>query len=346
MAISPGANIGDTTVIGGVEYEWDGEKWNMVPSGIVGTLDTSEIALANPTRAKFDAIEQGVDLYPDTTGLTTQEDANNILVEITDWLRLHKSEVIIQSGLPDHTLYNDGALWVDTDTYDMFVLTGTQWIDLTALPDMTDYVKDTDMAFALSLYLRKQDAIDTYYPVERLLHFIKPNGSFRLHLGDGAELDNIFTRLIEAERGIIHLQDQIDNLGGDGELPPDTAHPGGQYILSGGLSGAVAAGYWAYAYNGIQSWDQITTFYISETDLDGDNIQWTNHIGEFIQVHRYKGNPNTDADFTCSAVYKINSVNDLGTYNTLNVVLQAGTDQGVLGVGEYFTFEIIEEGTI
>ena len=346
MAISPGANIGDTTVIGGVEYEWDGEKWNMVPTGIVGTLDTSEIALANPTRAKFDAIEQGVDLYPDTTGLTTQEDANNILVEITDWLRLHKSEVIIQSGLPDHTLYNDGALWVDTDTYDMFVLTGTQWIDLTALPDMTDYVKDTDMAFALSLYLRKQDAIDTYYPVERLLHFIKPNGSFRLHLGDGAELDNIFTRLIEAERGIIHLQDQIDNLGGDGELPPDTAHPGGQYILSGGLSGAVAAGYWAYAYNGIQSWDQITTFYISETDLDGDNIQWTNHIGEFIQVHRYKGNPNTDADFTCSAVYKINSVNDLGTYDTLNVVLQAGTDQGSLGVGEYFTFEIIEEGTI
>jgi hypothetical protein len=179
-----------------------------------------------------------------------------------------------------------------------------------------------------------------------MLHFIQPNGTFRLHLGDGAELDNYVTRLIEAERGIIHLQDQIDNLGGDGEIPPDTAHPGGQYILSGGLAGAVAAGYWAYAYNGIDSWSQINTFYISETDLDGDDIQWSNHIGEFIQVHRYNGNPNTDADFSCSAVYKINSVNDLGTYDTLNVVLQTGTDQGVLGVGEYSTFEIIEEGTI
>ena len=344
MAVAPGTNPGDTTQINGVEYTWDGVSWDKTHSN--DTVDTSDVLLTNPTRAAFEAVEQGLDLYPDTSGATTQEDANNLFVEISDWLRLHKSEVIIQSGLPDHLLYNDGALWVDTDTYDMFVLTGTQWIDLTALPDMTDYVKDSELSFILQEYLRKRDAFDQYYPVERFLHFIQPNGSFRLHLGDGTELDNIFTRLIDAERDIIHIQDQIDNLGGDGETPPDTAHPGGQYILSGGLAGAVAAGYWAYAYNGITSWSQVNTFYISETDLEGDDLQWKNHIGEFIQVHRYIGNPHTGMDFSCSAVFKINSVTDIGNYNTLNVALEPGTDQGVLGVGEYFTFEIIEEGTI
>ena len=131
MAISPGANIGDTTLIGGVEYEWDGEKWNKVPTGIVGTLDTSEIALANPTKAAFNSIEIKNDLYPDTTGATTQEDANNLLLEITDWLRLHRGEVIVKKVTPDHTLYNDGALWVDTNEYNLYVLDAGQWIHLT-----------------------------------------------------------------------------------------------------------------------------------------------------------------------------------------------------------------------
>ena len=344
MALNPGSIQGEEIDVGSKTDVWDGVKWNLkTASSVVKTLD---VQLSNPITYRSGRLNVGPDGYPEPQGLTTQSGANEYILTATDWLRLHKSEVIIQSGLPNKDDYNDGALWVDTDTFDMFVLSGDQWIDLTALPDMTDYVKDSELQFILQEYLRKRDAYDQYYPVERMLHFIQPNGSFRLHLGDGAELDNIFTRLIDIERGIIHLQDQIDDLGGDGEIPPDTAHPGGQYILSGGLSGSVSAGYWAYAYNGITSWEQINTFYISETDVDGDNIQWKNHAGEFVQVHRYDGNPHTGSDFTCSAVYKINSVNDIGTYDTLNVTLQAGTGQGVIGVGEYFTFEIIEEGTL
>ena len=345
MALNPGTIQGEEVEVGSKTYVWDGVKWTL-KSVSAGSIETLDVKLSNPVTYRSGRLNLAPDGYPEAQGLTTQSGANELLLTATDWLKLHKSEVLIQSGLPDKNDYNDGALWVDVDTFDMFVLSGDQWIDLTALPDMTDYVKDSELSFILQEYLRKRDAFDQYYPVERFLHFIQPNGSFRLHLGDGTELDNIFTRLIDAERDIIHIQDQIDNLGGDGETPPDTAHPGGQYILSGGLAGAVAAGYWAYAYNGITSWSQITTFYISETDLEGDDLQWKNHIGEFIQVHRYIGNPHTGMDFSCSAVFKINSVTDIGNYNTLNVALEPGTDQGVLGVGEYFTFEIIEEGTI
>jgi len=254
------------------------------------------------------------------------------------------AKVIMDSTLPDPTAHPDGTLWVDEDTYDMFVLSGGQWIDLTALPDMSDYVKETDLQFALSLYLRKQEAIDQYYPVNKMVHFIQPNGTFKVHLGDGAELDNIITRLIDAERDIIHIQDQIDNLGGDGTTPPDINHPGGQYEYGGGLSGSVPSGFWMASYIGTQ-WSQIFTFYVSETDLEGDIIEWADHVGEYIQVHRYSGDPHTGADFSSSAVYRISSANDLGNYVTLNVNLMNGTDKGTIAIGETFTFEIIDEGT-
>ena len=192
-------------------------------------------------------------------------------------------------------------------------------------------------------YLRVRDAIDTYYPLNKLVHLIQPNGTFKVHLGDGPELDNIITRLIDAERDIIHLQDQIDNLGGTGETPPDANHPGGQYIYGGGLAGSVQAGYWMGSYE-VTSWSQIFTFYVSEFDVEGDEIEWADHVGDYFQVHRYIDNPHTGADYSSSAVYRINSVNDLGDYDTINVTLEPGTDKGSFRVGEYFTFEIIEAG--
>ena len=344
MAISPGVNNGDKTNIDGVEYEWDGDKWNKVPTGIVGTLDTSEIALANPTKAAFNAIQQGNDLYPDTSGAITQEDANNLLVDITDWLRLHKNEVLSQSGLPDHLLYNDGALWVDTDTFDMFVLSGTQWIDLTALPDMSDYVKDDDLQFILQEYLRKRDAFDEYYQNAKLLHFVQPNGSFRVSLGGGEDIDNLYRRVIDIERNIIKIYEEIGNLGGDGTEVPGV-HPDAQYIYTGGGSSDPGPGNFTASYE-IDYWDQLNTLYISDYDLDGDLFDHSASIGQFIQIHRYDGDPDTGADFSCSAVFKVNSGQGRNDFWTLNVTVQQGSFKGRLQVGDKFSMSIIDEGTL
>ena len=319
-------------------YVLDNGTWEAV------MMDTTSISLANPTRSALQAIAPGPDGYPLPDGAVTQSNANDYLVQATDWLRLHKSEVIIQSGVPDVTLYNDGALWVDVDTYDMFVLSGGQWIDLTALPDMSDYVKDNDLQFILQEYLRKRDAIDQYYPVDRMVHVIEPNGSFKLHLADGQELDNYVKRIIDLERGMIHVQDQIDNLGGTGEVPPDASHPDGQYIFIGAGSANPGDGNWSSSYL-INSWDQLSTLYISETDLDGQIFNWANYSGEFVQAYRYIGNPHVGADYSCSCVFRVNSVNDRGDFCTVSLSVQPGTERGILGIGEYFTFEIVDEGT-
>lgn len=263
---------------------------------------------------------------------------------VSDAIGIDESaKVLMSPDMPDPADYDDGTLWTDEDTYDLFVLSGGQWIDLTAMPNMSDYVKDSDLQFILAEYLRKRDAFDQYYQLSDMLHVIQPNGTFKLHLGTGAELDNIITRLIDAERDIIHLQGQIDNLGGDGETPPDANHPGGQYVLGGALAGAADPGHWYTSY-ALNSWNQVNTFYISEVDVEGDVIEWADHVGDYVQVHRYIDNPHTGADFSVSAVFRINSVNDLGNYDTLNVSLEPGTDKGQIVVGDYFTFEIIEAG--
>ena len=275
-------------------------------------------------------------------GDTTQINGVDYTWDGVSW---EKGSNLINSNLPDPALFNDGEFWVDSDTYDLFVLSSGQWIDLTALPDMSDYVKDNDLQFILQEYLRKRDAVDQYYPLERMAHVIQPNGSFRVHLGDGAELDNYVKRIIDLERATIHLQDQITDLGGDGEVPPDAAHPDGQYIYIGAGSNDPREGNWSASYT-IDSWNQLSTMYISETDLDGQYFDWATWAGKFVQAYRYEGNANTGADYSCSCVFRINSVTDRGDFCTISLSVQTGSDKGKLGIGEYFTFEIVDEGTI
>ena len=346
MALDPGTIQGEEVQVGSKTYIWDGIKWNL--KAVETVVDTLHVQLSNPLSYRSGRLNLDADGYPEPDGLTTQSGANEYMQVATDWLKENgggEGTILIQSSTPDVTQYEDGTLWVDTDTYDLFVLSGGQWIDLTALPNMSDYVKDSDLQFTLNEYLRKRDAFDTYYPLSSMIHFLQPNGTFKVHLGDGAELDNIITRLIDAERDIIHIQGQIDGLGGDGETPPDANHPGGQYVFGDGFSGTVVDGMWHTAYDGITTWNQIYTFYIADLDLEGDNTSWDQHVGDFVQVHRYIDNPHTGADFSSSAVYRINSVNDQGSFDTINVSLQDGTARGTISPGQYFTFEIIEEGT-
>jgi hypothetical protein len=275
-------------------------------------------------------------------GDTTQINGVDYTWDGVSW---EKGSNLIDSNLPNPALFNDGEFWVDSDTYDLFVLSNGQWIDLTALPDMSDYVKDNDLQFILQEYLRKRDAIDQYYPVERMVHLIQPNGTFGVHLGDGAELDNYIRRIIDLERATIHIQDQIDTLGGSGEVPPDAAHPAGQYNYIGAGSNDPGEGNWSASYQ-ITSWNQLSTMYVSETDLDGQIFEWANYTNEFVQVYRYVGNPSQGADYSCSCVFKINSVVDRGDFDTINLSVQAGTEKGNLNIGDYFTFELVDEGTL
>lgn len=328
------------------EYYYTAAEWLKSRSR---TVEESEVNLSNPTKTLLQSVPIGSDGYPLPNGYDTQLDANNYFAQATTWLRENgggggDGTILIQPNVPDVTQYSEGTLWVDEDTYDLFVLSGGQWIDLTALPDMTDYVKDVDLQFILQEYLRKRDAVDQYYPLERMAHVIQPNGSFRVHLGDGAELDNYVKRIIDLERTAIHLQDQVDNLGGTGEVPPDTAHPDGQYIYIGAGSNDPGDGNWSASYQ-IDSWNQLTTMYIAETDLDGQYFDWATWSGKFVQAYRYNGDPEVGADFSCSCVFRVNSVQDRGDFCTVNLAVQTGTDRGKLGIGEYFTFEIVDEGT-
>ncbi len=346
MSLDPGTIQGEEVQVGSKTYVWDGIKWNLKSTAaVVSTLD---VQLSNPITYRSGRLNLDADGYPDATGLTTQSGANEYMQVATDWLKANgggDGTILIQPNLPDVNQYTEGTLWVDEDTFDLFVLSNGQWIDLTALPDMSDYVKDNDLQFQLNEYLKKRDAIDQYYSVERMIHLIQPNGSFKLHLGDGAELDNYVKRLIDLERGMIHVQDQIDILGGSGEVPPDTTHPDGQYIYTGAGSSDPGEGNWSASYL-IDSWSQLGTMYISETDLDGQNFDWGNWTGRFVQVYRYNGDPHTNADYSCSCVFRINSVTDRGDFCTLSLSVETGTDKGKLGIGEYFTFEIVDEGTL
>ena len=254
------------------------------------------------------------------------------------------AKVIMSSDIPDPADHPEGTLWTDEDTYDLFVLSGGQWIDLTAAPNLSDYVKDSDLQFILAEYLRKREAFDEYYQNAKLLHFVQPNGTFKVTLGGGEDIDNLYRRMIDAERNIIKIYQEIENLGGDGTEVPGV-HPDAQYIYAGGGSSDPGSGNFFASYQ-IDYWDQITTLYISDYDLDGDFFDHSASIGQFVQIHRYEGDPDTGADYSCSAVFKINSGNSRDDFWTLNVQVQPNSFKGRLHVGETFSMSIIDEASI
>ena len=128
MAVAPGTNPGDTTQINGVEYTWDGVSWSKTHSN--STVDTSDVLLTNPTRNSFLSLNQSAINFPDTSGAVTQEDANRLLLEISEWIKDQKADVLLQSNTPDVNNYDDGTLWVDQSVYDLFVLDAGQWIQV------------------------------------------------------------------------------------------------------------------------------------------------------------------------------------------------------------------------
>lgn len=349
MSVDPGSYQGETTQIGGKTYTWDGIKWNANP--VEAVVDTEHVQLAQGIDVSTGKLNKYQDGYPKPDYLYTQTEANDFYYVATQWLRNKiltdggaapgesGGAILIQSGTPNPLNYEEGTLWVDEDTYDLFVLSGGQWIDLTTSPDLSQYAKSIDVDNQLTNYLTKSEARAEYYPSDKFLHFINPNGTFKVQLADGSDFDNIYQRLIDLERAMHHLQG-----GNTGEPPEDPNHPGGQYLMADPYAGVVNSGEWRPSYN-VNAWYQLTTIYVSDTDLEGDTFDWAAHQGEFLQVHKYVDDPHEGADYSCSAVFKVGPSNDYNGYDTVNLTLIANTNHGVPTNGDTFTFEIIDEGT-
>ena len=345
MAISPGTNVGDTTNIGGVEYEWDGDKWNKVPTGIVGTLDTSEIALANPTKAAFNAIQQGTDLYPDTSGAITQEDANISLVAITDWLRLHRSESIVQSGVPDHTLYNDGALWVDDTTYKLYVLEGDNWIELTqsfddTIQTLSGYMKRSEYNLEMTSYDTRVVADQKFTFQAYMTHMLDTSGDVLVHGFNGPEFDNVIRRLIDVERHQVYIEDKLDEILNSTEGHPPAEATSGQWTYIGYAQGNPGVTNWGTS-NIVNDFTQISQVTINENSIDGRVFDLTSYeVGDVIDIHKYNGDdPVIGADYSVSAAFTITGKQISTGWARFDVTIIPNSQHGVVQVGDNFSFE-------
>lgn len=159
MALDPGLVPGETTEVGGKTYIWDGQKWSVESTRKV--VQSGDVILSNPITVKSNRLNYLPDGYPEAIGLTTQSNANEYFAEATEWLKDNGGggSILIQSDLPDPNDYTEGTLWVDEDSYDLFVLSGGQWIDLIALPDLSDYVKESEFEDAVKEILVNEGLI-------------------------------------------------------------------------------------------------------------------------------------------------------------------------------------------
>lgn len=180
VIVSPYPPTGDHIEIGDLWFNegdltlniWTGDEWVTVN----GATNTREVELVN-------ALPVARQVYADLTGIVidpsdyqTQEDYNILVAKMIQELDIIKPTMTVDNQQPEYAM--EGDLWLDKDSYYMFIWDGNAWVQINGPKGSGDAADITsiDGGFAKSIRMVDDDGIDiTITPslIQNLMHRIR-----------------------------------------------------------------------------------------------------------------------------------------------------------------------------